>query len=337
MAPAAAPTPPVDVPETVRKAIALVESADDSTDLEALKPLIEELRELVTIVNEHEPQNESLTFIRGSYLAYIGRLGDALDDLTKYLESRTGLTDYRGHRQLGDVYLQLNYPTMAMARYESADRLKPNDSKILLGLAKASQQLGRKEKTAEYITRAVEAAPLDKRGPYLQFAVRVMIPQKKWDEADRYARDAMQRTRSELEAEPGKLLLLQTLDGLCGLRIQIAQGRLADDPKLVQPRLDIVDITREMVAIRKQTAVHEQLATVDAGLGANDPTRPVKLVERRAELLVELGRTDEARQAYEELLELDPNHAAAKAFLAEPSAGAEGVHAAQGGSDGGES
>ncbi len=320
--------PAVDVAETVRKAIEVIEKADDSADIEAIKPLIEELRELVATVNEAAPNHESLPFIRGTYLAYIGRLGDALDDLTKYLESRTGRTDFRGHRQLGDVYLQLNYPTMALARYESADRLKPSDSKILLGLAKASQQLGRKDKTAEYITRAVESAAEDKRAPYLQFATQALIAQKKWDEADRYGREAMQRTRKELEADPSKLVLLQMLDTVCVLRIQIAQGRLADDPKAVQPRLDIVEINREQVSIRARAAVHDQLATIDAGLAATAPDKPLKLVEMRARLLAEMGRTEEAREAYRQVLEIDATHAEAKAFLADAAGEATGPESA---------
>lgn len=321
--PVAGPAEPEeDVPTMVSKAIAKIDQADDITDNEKLGAVLEEVRVLLDKIVAKERLNEEAMYIRGCLLAYARRTGDALDELEKYLKTRTGRNDWRGFRQLGDVYLKTNYPTQAQARYEAADRLKPGDPRVLLGLSKTASLLGKKDKSVEYAAKAVDAAPPDKKAPYLEFAARTMIAQKQWDEADKFAREAITRLRLDLKSDPGRMMTLQSIENLLQVRAEVSRARITAKPDTFQAYLDFADVVVELGDVREQIAHAEVINLVDLGLAAMPANPPMELLERKAHLLEAMGRSDEAKAVYEQIIAKDPNHAAAKEFLGprEPAA-----------------
>lgn len=233
-----------------------------------------------------------------------GPLGSALMYLQRYDEAKTVLERHvsDGHGDadtylvLGEVWYQLDEPRKAKRCFEAAAALAPYNSAMVFSLAKACAKLGETELATRYRTKFQElknaetAAQQGDSSARQEIRDEVHIPIRT-SEIMRHVGKAYQQANELAMAEKSWLRAAElnrddteSRELLCEL--YRGQGRLEQSLQWV----------RELKRIEPQNRLHDR----NEGL-----------------LLGQLGRYDEAEQAFRELCRREPTGSAGYAALAE--------------------
>ena len=103
---------------------------------------------------ERDPNNKSLHRKLGDLYAEIGKTTQAVDEWKKIVERDTDQTDQ--HQRLGAIYLSHKMYPEAIAAYQQAIRLTPQDGYLYTQLAAAYKIQGQNERAAEVYINALQ-------------------------------------------------------------------------------------------------------------------------------------------------------------------------------------
>jgi tetratricopeptide (TPR) repeat protein len=302
---------------TVEEAILLgrqsIEIMDEEEDLETVQAAADDLQRCTAILTTRDPGNPWIPYFRGVTFTYTGRFGDATAELEVFTRSQIGQSEWRAFRILGDLFVK-DYPALAEAEYSRADQLHPNQPSVLFGLSRAYNSLGRTEDATKYARRAVNA---DDQGTvdYIAHLAAMLSREDEYAEATEVAIQAVDRAKLQRDRDPTDAAALRTLETQYSALTNLLRNRIKRTPDAVKLYLDLANNLEATAAVRLELAAIEALKAVDLGLEAAKPSRPLNLLEKRAELLRKLNRTKEAKETYEEILEGHPDHDAARQFL----------------------
>jgi tetratricopeptide (TPR) repeat protein len=143
----------------------------------------------------------------------------------------------------------------------------------------------------------------------------MLAKENEYTEATVVAIQAVDRAKLQRDKDPTDTAALRTLEAQYSALTGILRRRINQTPETVRLYLDLADNLEAAAAVRFELSAIDALRAVDLGLKAAEPSRPLSLLEKRAELLLKLDRPEEAKETYEEILEAHPDHNPARQFL----------------------
>jgi len=307
--------PPIEL--TTQQVVQIVDEMLDRIEAAGESKLSEtsaaELTRLLEGVRARDLADPWLPYLYGRALTVMGRRGDARDQLRKFIETREGRSEWRAHRVLADLLLD-EFPRLAKSYYDKAAALKQNEPSVLLGLSLCAGKLAEHAQAVTYAQRAVAAVG---RGNllYVSQLARSLMAERRWPEAQKEADAALELALAAMRSRAGQRTPLLAVDEQYRLAIEIAQERSNQSPEAGEHYVRLADLMRKREQIRVILALHDILGLVEAGVRNAGAKAPAQLLEQYAVLLAEVGRNDEARARFEELLQKDPSNAAAKDWL----------------------
>ena len=300
--------------DALRAAVESLEQAEQQQEEgEVRATAMEEINRRLTALRDAEPTHPRLPYLYARAYALAGRTGDAIDQLRKFVETREGRNEWQAHLRLGDLFLQ-EYPRLAKASYEKAAALKANEPTALLGLSSCAYKTGEID---DALRLAQQAADADGRKTVgiVNHLARMLIAKQQWTDADRAATLALELAESSVRHRPGMSGPLMTVDAQYQLLIHLLQARVAEKVAVAEDFLRLASYIRRRSDVTARLALHDVLRTVEGGVNATAPNTPPRLQEQYAITLAEIGRTEAAITAFENLLALDPANPSAPAWL----------------------
>lgn len=316
-APASPALEQMSADELVRAATAGFDRWETADPGEAKDELLRETLRIVSRLQSVDPMQPLLPMLRArSYIAG-ERRGDAITELRKFVESREGKNDWRAFRMLGDLFVD-EFPRQAKSSYSQARTLNPSEPSVLYGLSLAELKLG---DTDEAVRLGADAVSADgrKTAKYVTHLARVYASARRWSEAEHEAQTALSLAETAARSEPGSRAAVEELEGQYRLIIDLLQSRLAQmggAPPAAEEFLRLADYVRGRTAAAERLSRFEELRIIETGIRRAGASVPLKLAERHAVLLAEIGRTDQAITAFDNLLKIDPQNTAASEWLA---------------------
>ncbi len=295
---------------------ATIADLDLESDPQRVRELMDQLRQCITVVQANDTANPWFNYLRGAMLAYAKRQADAVQAFNQFVESTEGRDQWRAYRFLGDLLVD-KYPSLALAKYERANLLNPNEPQVLYGLSVTYTKLGKLEKALEFAEKTVAVTPAihPARGEFLNWYANRLAEDEQYEAALEQATLALEIARSKYADDPASRNALLTLS----LRFQtlrsIAQAKVEQVGDDAVNYSRVVDLTRQAAEIQRRIVLLDALNYLNAGIENAKGAIPVSVLEQKAELLIELDRVDEAREVYREVLRLSPANEKAKAFL----------------------
>jgi tetratricopeptide (TPR) repeat protein len=305
-APAAEQTLSVD--EAIRQAEAALDGIASSDRASERADLLRTAERLIAQIEAADAANPWLHYLRGRAWAIGGTrpVFDAIGELNTFIETRIGQSYWQAYVALGDLYAEA-WPVQAKSKYLRADELNPNHPKTLFGLSVCEAKSGEKEAALEYAKRAVQSASPDERIKYLVQLVRLYAAERDWENAYQAAIDARGLAEARRRNDPTSPEPLRTLETQLQLLINTVKGSLADRRTEAAPYLKLIEYIEELADVRRELAAFEALAVAELGVANTGPTRPVALDEKRVEILLYLGRRDDAVTLCEAIRARSPN------------------------------
>jgi tetratricopeptide (TPR) repeat protein len=305
--------PPLTAEEAVRLGTRSVETIDEASDQEARQKAADDLRRCVTVLMANDPGNPWLYYLRGCVYSYAGQSGDAINELGRFLDTQAGRNHWRAYRIMGDLFVD-EFPALAKSYYTKANRLHQNEASVLFGLSRAAKGLGKKEEAIEHAREAVNADP--ERGiTYMVHLVRLLVEDQQLAEAASVATQALDRTEVKRNQNPAEVQQLADLEARYRQLLDITRARIKRSPETGNLYGEVAEYLLELSRVQHDRALLDALTTLDLGIEATAPSTPLNLLQKRAALLVQLGRLEEAREAYERILETYPMNQTALDFL----------------------
>jgi tetratricopeptide (TPR) repeat protein len=220
---------------------------------------------------------------------------------------------------LGDLFVG-QYPRLARASYETADRLKPDEPAVLLGLSKCAQAVGDLGEAAALASRAVRIdGNRDIR--FGQHLASVLLAQRKFAESQRVAEADLAAIRDQARDSAGTRITAEKLDGQYRLLIDILQKHVEADPGAVGVYLDLARYMRLQVESATALSRYDALRVLQRGVEQSGAEAPVALLEQYAIALADVERTEDAVVQFEAILARDPANVIAKEWLGRLRAG----------------
>jgi len=306
------------VEQLIQETIEILDTAADlrrdQAELTSLQSVFDEASQNVQAILEREPSNPWLFYLRGRAYSLTGKPADAAQELRQFVETREGRNEWRAYRSLGDLFYE-NFPRLARSHYKKALGLKAGDSEILIGLSRCHLKFGEKDEAIRFAREAVNA---DRRTKpeYVSHLASLLQDAEQWDEALREAESAVELARKSVEAKPGLRGPLRELDMHYGALLDILQSRLSRaDTDDLQDCVRLAEHGRAQAEIIRTLALHDVLLLIQRRVDAVEGNRSPQLLEQYGVLLAEVGRTDDAIAAFDELLQSDPGNATASQWL----------------------
>jgi len=311
-------SPMVLVARALREGTVTIDRLENERDPQQRQTLMSNLNRGVSTIQVNDPGNPRLHYLRGAMFFFSGRKGDAIDELNRFVETTVGRNEWKAHRMLGDLFLG-EFPSLAKAKYSSAAALKPNEASILIGLSRCDAALGNTEDALSFARQAVDAVAPDSidRMANLNYVSQLLAQDGQFEEAQRLVTAALNLAQNEHRKSPDSLAEMTTLHAQYRIALDMVRARLRETPNQADQYVLLTKYSREEVRIRGVISLIQILALLDSGIESFESGAPLVLLEERASLLVDLGRTEDAKEAYEELLRSHPNHGIARAFLQE--------------------
>ena len=306
--------PAIGVDEAVRRAIDALDRLEARDESDALVPLTDEANRYIEIVEAQDAANPWIPYLYGRAYALMGRRGDAVDQLVKFVETREGRNEWRAYRLLGDLFID-EFPRLAKANYEKAKTLNPAEPTVLFGLSVCAARLGDRERA---ISLARETLEVDgaQTVRYVSHLAALLSADGQSNEAFKEAQRALDLARTATQAEPGAHRPLLVVDGQYQQMINILEARVNEPAHTdVSDYLRLAALVRQRAQIRQTLMLHDVLRVIEAGVDKTAPDTPPALLEQYGIALAEVGRTDAATDAFEKLLKLDPNNKVATEWL----------------------
>lgn len=304
----------VSVTESVEAARSLIDQWDVSAIEDEVPALAAELNRRILALQAADPANPWLPYLFGRLHALNGRIGEAIDQLRRFVDSREGRTDWKAYRVLGDLFIG-EFPRLAKANYDRAAELNPSEPTVLAGLSITANKTGARDEALRLARAAVDADGR-KRVRFINHLARMLALVKQRDEAEREALAALRLAEADVERQPGRRGPLQVVANQYDLLIEIVGGRAAETAGVNSDdyvRLSDYMMRRAEAAVR--LSKHDRLSVLQRGMESLAEPSP-RLLESFAAALAEVGRNDEAIVQFEKLLTIEPDNVVAREQLA---------------------
>ena len=300
---------PVSVAEAVRQAEAALDAIPLTYRASERSELLKTAKRLLAQISAADAANPWLYYLRGRIWSVGGSrpIFDAIGELNTFIETHIGQSYWKAYVVLGDLYAEA-WPMQAKSKYLRADDLNPNHAKTLYGLSVCESKLGEKDAALDYAQRAVQSASANERTKYLGHLVRLYAAEREWDDAYQAALAARALAESRRRLEPTEAEPLRNLETQLQLLINTVKGLLFGHPNDASLYLKLIDYIEELADVRRELSAFETLAVVDAGITSTAPSPPLALDVKRVEILLYLGRRDEAITACEAIRTRSLNH-----------------------------
>jgi tetratricopeptide (TPR) repeat protein len=290
-----------------------------------LQEVFDEATQNVQAIQEQDPTNPWLFYLRGRGYRLTGRASDAVFELKRFVETREGRNEWRAHQLLGDLFVE-NFHQLAEGYYKKAAALNANEPEVLLGLSKCASKSGEKGEAIRFAREAVDAD--GRRTPEtVAHLARLLRDAERWDEAVREAESAVSLAKNEVAEKPGLRGPVRALDGRYELLLAILRKQIARaEPRDPRDFVRFARMSREKSEVTRLLSLHDTLRVVQLGIDDPEIDKVPALLEAYGTLLAEVGRTDDAIAAFEEALAADPGDAMAKEWLERLRSGSPGSH-----------
>jgi len=295
-----------DPAQRMREALALADSITNVRDEKLRTEMLSQLHEHLIMLQASIPDNPWLFFLNARLLTLTGQRGDAISQLRQFIKTREGMTAWRAHRDLGDLFVT-EFPQLAKASYEKAAQLIANEPSVLYGLSQCAAKLGRRSDAIDYAQRAASAKP---SVVYWTNLAHLLMSEKKWDQAAAAAKSALQLARNNAANQNHIQSLLITVETQQKFFIDILQNKFQDETTISrEDALQLVSLYRQRAELVRKIILYDSLKSIEEMLlTATDDARS-DLIYEFATILEDLGRTDEAIQKLQEVLAKNPTHA----------------------------
>ena len=308
--------PPEEPPSAKEALQAAIEAAErlESAEPDTIVDLVKEINTYTAIVHAEDPFNPWLDYVAGFAYAASGRKGDAIDRLELFTRTREGRNHWRAQRFLGDL-LVASYPRLAKASYVKAGRLKRNEPTVLFGLSRCAESAGDLDAAidlAEQVVRADRGKTLR----YVHYLTGLFASGGRWADAQRSAQQAVALAEREISTDGNLSVKLQQLDGEIGTSLEVLAGVIREHPDGEDAYLLIARLLRQRAENARRLSRLDELRILELAVEEVGDRSSVRLLEARAAALAEVGRTEDAIEAFEALLLKDPANLAATDWLA---------------------
>jgi tetratricopeptide (TPR) repeat protein len=313
-----APETPLDsevsAEEAIRLAIETFDRLEEGVAGDDRASLTERADRYIELVEAGDPGSPWLSYLYGRAFALLGRPGDAVEQLRKFVETREGRNEWRAYRLLGDLFVD-QFPRLGKANYDRAEALNAGRPSVLFGLSRAAAKLGQVDEAVEFARRAAEAdGRRDSR--YVSNLASMLKAAGRWKEALGEAEAALRIARERMRRQPGGSGPLLAVDAQYGMLIEIMQARLSEpEGGEADDYLRLARYVRERGRVSQLLVLHDVLRTLEAGAEATAADPPTALLEQLGLVYAEVGRTGDAIAAFEQLLRADPGNPVANEWL----------------------
>ncbi|MFQ5589641.1 MAG: tetratricopeptide repeat protein [Phycisphaerae bacterium] len=300
--------------DAIRIAVDAIDQLESARDDATRRQLIERIQRQIQTIERSAPGDPWLYYLHGRLYASTGRGIDAAKLLQQFVETRAGRNEWKAHRVLGDLFVG-QYPRLARSSYETAARLKENEPTVLLGLSKCAYSVGDIDAAVRFARKAVDADK-DQDVRYVGRLAAMLMAQQKWSEAQQVAERGLSAARASAQDGAETPALLASLDEQYRLLIDMLKRQSVKGPVAAHVYLDLSKYIRLQADNAARLARHDALRVLQEGVDATAPDTPVRLLERYAVALAEVGRRADAVARFEEIRERDAGNAVATEWLA---------------------
>lgn len=295
---------------------AAIEAAErlENAEPDTIVDLVEKINTYTAIVHADDPINPWLDYVAGFIFAASGRKGDAIDRLELFIRTREGRNNWRAQRFLGDL-LVASYPQLAKASYVKARRLKQNEPTVLYGLSRCAESAGHLDAAIE-LAEQVVSADRGKTLRFVHYLTGLLASDGRWADARRSAQQAVALAEREISTDGDLSVKLQQLDSEIGISLEVLAGVIREHPEGEDAYLLIARLLRQRAETAQRIAKLDELRILEVAMEEVGDRRSVRLLEAHAAVLAEVGRTEDAIEAFEALLLKDPANLSATDWLA---------------------
>jgi len=299
--------------EALQQAIAAFDRHELSKIQAERDAALEEATQLTRRLELADPDNAWIMYLTGIGYAAVGLKGDAIEEITKFVESREGRNEWVAYRILGDLFVE-GYPNLAKKKYEQANYLKPNEASVLIGLAVCMTSLGDTDKSLEHAEAAV-SADKGRRVDYLVTAARLYMRAVQLPAARRHAQNALARAEHELRAGQVAVELVRQLDAQYQLLYEVLTRQIQATPENTELYVALVRYMRQRVSASQLMLMAEARGLLETALARAGDNPPAALLLEYGSVLKDLRRLEEAKQVFQRILKADPSNRIAQEAL----------------------
>jgi tetratricopeptide (TPR) repeat protein len=214
---------------------------------------------------------------------------------------------------LGDLFAE-TFPRLAKANYVKADRLRPSNPDVLVGLSACSMNLGFSDEALDYARQAVGAGS-DQDASVVTHLARILLTTKEFNEAEQHARAALQSAEDDSRQDPGNRHSVSVLASRLDLLLEILTKHAAQQPQQLDLPMRSADAMERRGQVQALLARFDALARLEMGLQKSGLDAPVHYRLKMAVLMAELGRERDAVESFREILLRDPQNTLARDWL----------------------
>jgi len=306
--------PAVNVDEAIRLAIDALDRLGARSKTGEMQILVDQANDYIEAIQASDPTNPRLPYLLGRAYAFMGRRGDAVDQLLKFVNTRHSRNEWKAYRILGDLFVD-EFPRLAQANYKKAAALNPTEPSVLFGLSICAFKLGDTEEAIR-LAREVLTSDGGRTVRYISHLAALLNSAGRSKEAVREAKVALDLANASMRDYPGSHERLLAVDAQYRQIIDILQARLSEPSQgAVEDYLSLATYIRERARITQMLSLHDVLRVLMAGVDKTSPDTPPALLEQYGIVLAEVGRIDDAVEVFERLRSIDPDNAAATRWL----------------------
>jgi len=304
---------PPSADELVRTTLNQLTTLEESEEIPYPHAAIGEINRLILQIEGADPANPWLSFLYGRAFALMGRSGEAIDRLRKFIATGQGRSEWKAHRLLGDLFAE-EYPRLSKPNYERALSLKPDDPHILMGLSVCAYKVGQHDEALHWAKEAVQTDGR-KNAKYLAHLSRMYQNRQQWTEAEEAGLAALTLARDRAKREPGSVAATRILEAQSRMMAEILEAKIARTGASPDDYVRLADAVKSNADASHVLALHSRVNVLESGIKAQEPNPPVRLLLAYGEALETVQRLKSAIDAYERVLTIEPQNADAGARL----------------------
>ena len=292
---------------------------------------------LLKAVLDQDPVNKEANLLMGEVLLDSGAESDYDQARLRFKEVlKVEPSNFRANLGTGKVWLANRLWPQAVKHLETAERVAPDtrrsEAKRLLARAYAGAgDMPRALRTAE---EAVDVDPRDLDALQTRVEIRLTAASRDAQQLEKALADTevfVQRAEQVVEQAPGDVKALDRLNSAYQLTLSALRSyhntfyeldnrgqptdrvRSGSEAQVADILLRLVDIHRRQAALRFTLAEHD--ATVFLERAVEYQPKSIRCLEALADAYARIKDRVRAIEIYRRIIELDPNHAAARQYL----------------------
>lgn len=303
-------SPPISTDEALDRALVEVRIAE-TRGPDAQKAFLR-AGQFVEYVLAQDRYNRRALYYKARLLILGNRGPEALGTLQRWTDSPQGQNDWEAHLLLGKLYEAGGFHKLAKPSLHKALSLNPLNPQICAALTRCEMNMLNYQAAVQHARETVRmlgssASPAD----YALLSETLLL-NKQLDEADGQARVAIDAAGDLLRSEGSSVPSLELLGRCLALAIKVKQAKLEGNPETGALCLEVSRLIQKQTEAASLVKTHEALGWSLRGLDSSGDSAPVTLFLDAITLQVRLGRTDEARELAERMLQAHPDSAEAR-------------------------